>query len=106
MSFEQVLIVGGGIAGLATAVGLSRSGIPCEVVERAIESLGDGIGAGTESRGQFAAAKPFPCNESYQLGFIGSQAVDGFHHRPALGLSDELEIGFVLRRDRQTDRLP
>jgi len=30
-----VLIVGGGIAGLATAAGLARAGIPCEIVERA-----------------------------------------------------------------------
>jgi 2-polyprenyl-6-methoxyphenol hydroxylase-like FAD-dependent oxidoreductase len=30
-----VLIVGGGIAGLATAAGLARSGVPCEIVERA-----------------------------------------------------------------------
>lgn len=32
---EEILIVGGGIAGLATAAGLSRAGIPCEIVERA-----------------------------------------------------------------------
>lgn len=31
----RVLIVGGGIAGLATAAGLVRAGIPCEIVERA-----------------------------------------------------------------------
>lgn len=35
MKRDGVLIVGGGIAGLATAAGLSRAGIPCEVVERA-----------------------------------------------------------------------
>ncbi|HKJ24599.1 MAG TPA: FAD-dependent monooxygenase [Myxococcota bacterium] len=35
MMREDVLIVGGGIAGLATAAGLSRAGIPCEIVERA-----------------------------------------------------------------------
>jgi len=32
---DGVLIVGGGIAGLATAAGLAKAGIPCEVVERA-----------------------------------------------------------------------
>jgi 2-polyprenyl-6-methoxyphenol hydroxylase-like FAD-dependent oxidoreductase len=32
---DEILIVGGGIAGLATAAGLSRAGIPCEIVERA-----------------------------------------------------------------------
>lgn len=32
---DGVLIVGGGIAGLATAAGLTRAGIPCEIVERA-----------------------------------------------------------------------
>ncbi|MGE0625964.1 MAG: FAD-dependent monooxygenase [Pseudomonadales bacterium] len=32
---DGVLIVGGGIAGLATAAGLSKAGIPCEIVERA-----------------------------------------------------------------------
>lgn len=31
---DGVLIVGGGIAGLATAAGLARAGIPCEIVER------------------------------------------------------------------------
>lgn len=35
MTRDGVLIVGGGIAGLATAAGLSRAGIPCEIVERA-----------------------------------------------------------------------
>lgn len=35
MPVNRVLIVGGGIAGLATAAGLSRAGIACEVVERA-----------------------------------------------------------------------
>ena len=32
---DAVLIVGGGIAGLATAAGLSQAGIGCEIVERA-----------------------------------------------------------------------
>ncbi len=35
MTPDGILIVGGGIAGLATAAGLSRAGIPCEIVERA-----------------------------------------------------------------------
>ena len=35
MSVDRVLIVGGGIAGLATAAGLRRAGIGCEVVEQA-----------------------------------------------------------------------
>ena len=35
MTNDGVLIVGGGIGGLATAAGLSRAGIPCEIVERA-----------------------------------------------------------------------
>jgi 2-polyprenyl-6-methoxyphenol hydroxylase-like FAD-dependent oxidoreductase len=35
MREHPVLIVGGGIAGLATAAGLARAGVPCEVVERA-----------------------------------------------------------------------
>jgi 2-polyprenyl-6-methoxyphenol hydroxylase-like FAD-dependent oxidoreductase len=35
VSDPGVLIVGGGIAGLATAAGLWRAGIPCELVERA-----------------------------------------------------------------------
>ncbi|MGH0033799.1 MAG: FAD-dependent monooxygenase [Myxococcota bacterium] len=35
MTNDGVLIVGGGIAGLATAAGLLRAGIPCEIVERA-----------------------------------------------------------------------
>ncbi len=34
MSVRRVLIVGGGIAGLATAAGLARCGIDCEIVER------------------------------------------------------------------------
>ncbi len=32
---EPILIVGGGIAGLATAAGLAKAGIACEIVERA-----------------------------------------------------------------------
>ncbi|MEN8161944.1 MAG: FAD-dependent monooxygenase, partial [Myxococcota bacterium] len=44
MTDRGVLIVGGGIAGLATAAGLSRAGIPCEIVERA-EAWGP-VGAG------------------------------------------------------------
>jgi 2-polyprenyl-6-methoxyphenol hydroxylase-like FAD-dependent oxidoreductase len=45
MSVERLLIVGGGIAGLATAAGLARDGIACEVVERAERwaPLGAGI---------------------------------------------------------------
>jgi 2-polyprenyl-6-methoxyphenol hydroxylase-like FAD-dependent oxidoreductase len=35
MTRPRTLIVGGGIAGLATAAGLARAGIACEVVERA-----------------------------------------------------------------------
>lgn len=35
MAIERVLVVGGGIAGLATAAGLHRAGIACKVVERA-----------------------------------------------------------------------
>ena len=31
---RRALICGGGIAGLATAVGLQRAGIECEIVER------------------------------------------------------------------------
>jgi 2-polyprenyl-6-methoxyphenol hydroxylase-like FAD-dependent oxidoreductase len=34
-SSERILVVGGGIAGLATAVGLARAGLSCEVIERA-----------------------------------------------------------------------
>jgi len=41
---DGALIVGGGIAGLATAAGLARAGIPCEIVERA-EAWG-AVGAG------------------------------------------------------------
>ena len=35
MTISRVLIVGGGIGGLATAAGLVRAGIACEIVERA-----------------------------------------------------------------------
>jgi 2-polyprenyl-6-methoxyphenol hydroxylase-like FAD-dependent oxidoreductase len=45
MTGEKVLIVGGGIAGLALAAGLRRDGVPCEIVERASEwqPVGAGI---------------------------------------------------------------
>ena len=48
---ERVLIVGGGIAGLATAAGLMREGIECEVVERAERwaPLGAGIVLGVNA---------------------------------------------------------
>ncbi|MFN3294433.1 MAG: FAD-dependent monooxygenase, partial [Gemmobacter sp.] len=41
-----VLIAGGGIGGLATAIGLAQKGIRCRVLERAAE-LGE-IGAGIQ----------------------------------------------------------
>lgn len=46
-----VLIVGGGIAGLATAAGLARAGIACEIVERAEawEPVGAGIVLGVNA---------------------------------------------------------
>ena len=40
MTNDGVLIVGGGIAGLATAAGLSRAGVACEIVERADPHIG------------------------------------------------------------------
>jgi 2-polyprenyl-6-methoxyphenol hydroxylase-like FAD-dependent oxidoreductase len=45
------LIVGGGIAGLATAAGLAQAGIPCEIVERAERwrPLGAGIVLGVNA---------------------------------------------------------
>ncbi len=51
MSGPRVLIVGGGIAGLATAAGLARAGIECEVVERAERwaPLGAGIVLGVNA---------------------------------------------------------
>ena len=51
MAVERVLIVGGGIAGLATAAGLSRAGIACEVVERteAWAPVGAGIVLGVNA---------------------------------------------------------
>lgn len=51
MGGDGVLIVGGGIAGLATAAGLARAGIPCEIVERATEwrPVGAGIVLGVNA---------------------------------------------------------
>ena len=51
MAVERVLIVGGGIAGLATAAGLSRAGIACEVIERteAWAPVGAGIVLGVNA---------------------------------------------------------
>jgi 3-hydroxybenzoate 6-monooxygenase len=45
---EQVLIVGGGIGGLAAALALARQGIPCQVIEQAAEfkEIGAGIQLG------------------------------------------------------------
>jgi 2-polyprenyl-6-methoxyphenol hydroxylase-like FAD-dependent oxidoreductase len=44
MTVSRVLIVGGGIAGLATAAGLRKAGISCEIVERASQWAPVGAG--------------------------------------------------------------
>ena len=51
MPGTKVLIVGGGIAGLATAAGLQRAGIACEIVERAPQwaPVGAGIVLGVNA---------------------------------------------------------
>lgn len=51
MTIGRVLIVGGGIAGLATAAGLARAGIACEIVERAEQwaPVGAGIVLGVNA---------------------------------------------------------
>lgn len=51
MAALRVLIVGGGIAGLATAAGLRRAGIACEIVERAErwQPVGAGIVLGVNA---------------------------------------------------------
>lgn len=48
MNDSPILIVGGGIAGLATALGLTRHGRPCRVLERAarFEEVGAGLQLG------------------------------------------------------------
>ena len=48
---ERVLIVGGGIAGLSAAAGLTRAGISCEIVERSErwEPVGAGIVLGVNA---------------------------------------------------------
>src|SRR6202047_2287343 len=45
---NQVLVVGGGIGGLSTALALSRKGIPVQVIEQAAEfqEIGAGIQLG------------------------------------------------------------
>src|SRR5437588_102013 len=46
MSDNKVLVIGGGIGGLSTAIGLTRSGVPVEVFERMpeVQELGTGTG--------------------------------------------------------------
>ena len=68
----QVLVVGGGIGGLATALALSRKGIPVQVLEQAPEfkEIGAGIQLGPERlphvrgarahRGRCSTGRRFP----------------------------------------------
>jgi 2-polyprenyl-6-methoxyphenol hydroxylase-like FAD-dependent oxidoreductase len=79
MTVRRVLLVGGGIAGLATAAGLARAGIACEIVEKA-EQWGP-VGAGIV------------------LGVNAMSVMRG------LGLADQAEaLGTRLRRSALTDQ--
>jgi 2-polyprenyl-6-methoxyphenol hydroxylase-like FAD-dependent oxidoreductase len=49
MPVQRVLIVGGGPAGMATAIGLAQAGVACEIVELATDWRPAGVGIGLQS---------------------------------------------------------
>ncbi len=94
-----VVIAGGGIGGLALAVGLSRAGIPCRVYERAAEFRAAGAGlslwanatAALKQLGLLSAAQAYGSElRALQLpdeqGRILSHLPLATHGTPALGL--------------------